>query len=97
MAASHAKHGTMTADAVTAVELTGAGDGLWIYNRTPELGELWATTNGTTPAIDGDGSWHVTDARWIEPRFVTIDRGIAVVMLISAAPNRYSVESGRNG
>jgi len=93
MAAS--KHGTLTAGVAIEVEVTHTGSGLWIINRTPELGELWATANGVAVAVAGDGTIHVSGARWLPPgRLTATTAGAVIVRLIAAAAIQWSVEAG---
>ncbi len=88
------KHGTLTANQVTAVTISDHGGYLEIVNRSG-TGEIYVRFDGTDPVVLADDTFVVLGAR----RFDIVNLGLiasspVTARLISTAATKYSVEGG---
>lgn len=98
--ATTSQHGTLTANVVTTVTLTGNKRGFRVQHRTAGAADIWWTwgyTSAATPATDGstDGSYNLAAGavdRVVDP--VDRDREDQIIVkLISTGTPAYSVEA----
>lgn len=93
------KHGTLVANVVTQITLTGHGGIVRVRNRSTTAianSVIWVRMDGTDPVIAADDTYVVVDRRLFD-----VHNGLgdpvttpAVIRLLSADPCAYSVEGG---
>ncbi len=92
--ASKTAHGTLTANAVTTVEISNHGGAVEIVNRSG-TGTMWVRFDGTNPVIGAQDNYVVVGARRFDLRtFGTLPSNNVFVKIISSAALDYSVEGG---
>lgn len=99
--ASTSQHGTLTANAVTTVTLTGNKRWLRVQHRGPGMADIWWTwgyASAGTPATNGslDGSYNLAAGGidLVEDPINRDNETQIIVKLISTAAAPYSVEAG---
>lgn len=85
-------HGVLTADQVSAVNITPGNGGVVVVNRDL-TGEIWVRIDGGDPAIAGADSYVVTGAREFPMTRRQVQAGTVTVKMLSTAGRSYSVEA----
>jgi hypothetical protein len=85
-------HGTLAANTVTSVTLTGANGSVEVINRNGAA-EIYFTVDGSTPTVAGNGTYPVPAS--IDSYVVQVGAANPTVALISSGAPTYSVVGGQ--
>lgn len=85
-------HGTLTANAVTTVQIVPGEEGIVVLNRDLE-GSLWVRIDGQDPNIGAPDSYVVIGAREFPMSRRDINKQSVTVKIVADESRAYSVEA----